>query len=179
MANNTRKKLSSKKATSAFANTCAYYAAKTNATSASATMRKVSLSTLATVLTAATCLGGQPILVSSNILLPPTTAAFAQEVRSADTTTPWLHTPNILEFQRYRFANSNGNTGSTADLGEYDNTTKKSDMYAHLEKNGSDQYLVFDVFFNNDGKSMVTHSTQHQYMWQIPYAIADLKGDGS
>ncbi|RFT34276.1 peptidase, partial [Bifidobacteriaceae bacterium NR019] len=179
MANNTRKKLSSKKATSAFANTCAYYAAKTNATSASATMRKVSLSTLATVLTAATCLGGQPILASSNILLPPTTAAFAQEVRSADTTTPWLHTPNILEFQRYRFANSNGNTGSTADLGEYDNTTKKSDMYAHLEKNGNDQYLVFDVFFNNDGKSMVTHSTQHQYMWQIPYAIADLKGDGS
>ncbi|WP_421784043.1 Rib/alpha-like domain-containing protein [Gardnerella sp. KA01001] len=179
MANNTRKKLSSKKATSAFANTCAYYAAKTNATSASATMRKVSLSTLATVLTAATCLGGQPILASSNILLPPTTAAFAQEVRSADTTTPWLHTPNILEFQRYRFANSNGNTGSTADLGEYDNTTKKSDMYAHLEKNGNDQYLVFDVFFNNDGKSMVTHSTQHQYMWQIPYAIADLNSNGS
>jgi len=179
MANNTRKKLSSKKATSAFANTCAYYAAKTNATSASATMRKVSLSTLATVLTAATCLGGQPILASSNILLPPTTAAFAQEVRSADTTTPWLHTPNILEFQRYRFANSNGNTGSTADLGEYDNTTKKSDMYAHLEKNGNDQYLVFDVFFNNDGKSMVTYSTQHQYMWQIPYAIADLNSNGS
>ncbi|WP_430515991.1 Rib/alpha-like domain-containing protein [Gardnerella swidsinskii] len=170
MANNNRKKHAREQVESSFKNV--------DSSSAYATMRKVSLSTLATVLTAATCLGGQPILASSNILLPPTTAAFAEEVRSAEPT-PWLQTPNILEFQRYRFVNGNGNTGSTADLGDYDNTTKKSDMYAHIEKNGNDQYLVFDVFFNNDGKSMLTHSTQHQYMWQIPYAIADLKSDGS
>lgn len=170
MANNTRKKHAREQVKRSFTNI--------DSASVSATIHKASLSTLATVLTAATCLGGQPILASSNILLPPTTAAFAQEVRSAEPT-PWLQTPNILEFQRYRFVNGNGNTGSTADLGDYDNTTKKSDMYAHIEKNGNDQYLVFDVFFNNDGKSMLTHSTQHQYMWQIPYAIADLKSDGS
>lgn len=170
MANNTRKKHAREQVKRSFTNI--------DSASVSATIHKASLSTLATVLTAATCLGGQPILASSNILLPPTTAAFAQEVRSAEPT-PWLQTPNILEFQRYRFVNGNGNTGSTADLGDYDNTTKKSDMYAHIEKNGNDQYLVFDVFFNNDGKSMLTYSTQHQYMWQIPYAIADLKSDGS
>ena len=141
------------------------------------TARKLSLSALTTVLTAATCLGGQPLLASSNILLPPTTAAFASQVRDAKNT-PWLHTPNILEFQRYRFVNSNGKTGSTADLGDYDNTTKKSDMYAHLEKSGNDQYLIFDVFFNNDGKSMVTHSSQHQYVWQIPFTVADLNNGG-
>lgn len=119
------------------------------------TARKLSLSALTTVLTAATCLGGQPLLASSNILLPPTTAAFASQVSDTNTT-PWLHTPNILEFQRYRFVNSNGTPGKIeADgLGDYDNTTKKSDMYAHLEKNGNDQYLIFDVFFNNDGKDM-------------------------
>ncbi|WP_032814978.1 Rib/alpha-like domain-containing protein, partial [Gardnerella vaginalis] len=146
-----------------------------NINAAYATMRKVSLSTLATVLTAATCLGGQPILASSNILLPPTTAAFAEEVRKNDPT-PWLHTPNILEFQRYRFANSNGTIGKIGPdgLGDYDNTTKKSDMYAHIEEHNGAKYLVFDVFFNNDGKSMLKASKQQQYVWQIPFAVADL-----
>lgn len=167
MANSNRKKHAREQVESSFKNV--------DSSSAYATMRKVSLSTLATVLTAATCLGGQPILASSNILLPPTTAAFAQEVRNADPT-PWLHTPNILEFQRYRFANSNGKIGQIGSdgLGDYDNTTKKSDMYAHLEKNGNDQYLVFDVFFNNDGKDMTGASKQQQYVWQIPFAVADL-----
>lgn len=167
MANNNRKKHAREQVESSFKNV--------DSSSAYATMRKVSLSTLATVLTAATCLGGQPILASSNILLPPTTAAFAQEVRNADTT-PWLHTPNILEFQRYRFANSNGKIGQIGSdgLGDYDNTTKKSDMYAHLEENNGAKYLVFDVFFNNDGKDMTGASKQQQYVWQIPFAVADL-----
>ncbi len=167
MANNTRKKHAHEQVESSFKNV--------DSSSTYATMRKVSLSTLATVLTAATCLGGQPILASSNILLPPTTAAFAQEVRNADPT-PWLHTPNILEFQRYRFANSNGTIGQIGSdgLGDYSNVTKKSDMYAHLEKNGNDQYLIFDVFFNNDGKDMTGASKQQQYVWQIPFTVADL-----
>ncbi len=169
MANNTRKKNTREQAEHSFTNI--------DSSSASTTLRKMSLSALATVLTAATCLGGQPILASSNILLPPTTAAFAAEVHKNDPT-PWLHKPNILEFQRYRFANSNGTTGSTAGLGDYDNTTKKSDMYAHLEKDGNDKYLIFDVFFNNDGKSMLTHSNQHQYVWQIPFTVADLNSNG-
>ncbi|RFT28933.1 peptidase, partial [Gardnerella vaginalis] len=167
MANSNRKKHAREQVESSFKNV--------DSSSAYATMRKVSLSTLATVLTAATCLGGQPILASSNILLPPTTAAFAQEVRNADTT-PWLHTPNILEFQRYRFANSNGTIGQIGSdgLGDYSNTTKKSDMYAHLEENNGAKYLVFDVFFNNDGKDMTGTSKQQQYVWQIPFAVADL-----
>ncbi len=169
MANNTRKKNTREQAERSFTNI--------DSSSASTTLRKMSLSALATVLTAATCLGGQPILASSNILLPPTTAAFAAEVHKNDPN-PWLHKPNILEFQRYRFANSNGTTGSTAGLGDYDNTTKKSDMYAHLEKDGNDKYLIFDVFFNNDGKSMLTHSNQHQYVWQIPFTVADLNSNG-
>ncbi|WP_458524065.1 Rib/alpha-like domain-containing protein [Gardnerella piotii] len=169
MVKSTRQKHARNQEYRSFANVSANFSAST--------ARKLSLSALTTVLTAATCLGGQPILASSNILLPPTTAAFAQEVRNADPT-PWLHTPNILEFQRYRFVNSNGKTGSTADLGDYDNTTKKSDMYAHVEENNGAKYLVFDVFFNNDGKSMVTHSSQHQYVWQIPFTVADLNNGG-
>lgn len=169
MAKNTRQKHARNQEYRSLVNVSADFSAST--------ARKLSLSALTTVLTAATCLGGQPLLASSNILLPPTTAAFASQVSDANTT-PWLHTPNILEFQRYRFVNSNGKTGSTADLGDYDNTTKKSDMYAHVEENNGAKYLVFDVFFNNDGKSMVTHSSQHQYVWQIPFTVADLNNGG-
>ncbi|WP_421778585.1 peptidase [Gardnerella sp. DNF01144] len=171
MAKNTRQKHARNQEYRSLVNVSADFSAST--------ARKLSLSALTTVLTAATCLGGQPILASSNILLPPTTAAFADQVRDANTT-PWLHTPNILEFQRYRFVNSNGKPGKIeADgLGDYDNTTKKSDMYAHLKKNGNDQYLVFDVFFNNDGKSMLKASKQQQYVWQIPFAVADLDNNG-
>ena len=171
MANNTRKKHAHEQVESSFKNV--------DSSSAYATMRKVSLSTLATVLTAATCLGGQPILASSNILLPPTTAAFAQEVRNADPT-PWLHTPNILEYQRYRYLNSKGEFGYVGDdkVGDWDKIISKTDMYAHVQGEGNNRYMVFDVFFNNDGKSMVSASTTQQYVWQIPYAIADLNNGG-
>lgn len=181
MANNTRKKHAREQVKRSFTNI--------DSASMSATMRKVSLSTLATVLTAATCLGGQPILASSNILLPPTTAAFAEEVRKNDPN-PWLHRPNILEYQRWRYQNSNGDAGyvnpneshDDYNKGDYNNLKNKTDMYAHVKKIGNDQYLVFDVFFNNDGKSMLTSSKKQQYVWLVPYAVADLdngryKGD--
>ena len=176
MANNTRKKHAREQVKRSFTNI--------DSASVAATMRKVSLSTLATVLTAATCLGGEPILASSNILLPPTTAAFAEEVRKDDPN-PWLHTPNILEYQRWRFQNSNGDAGYVSPddhLGNYDDLKNKTDMYAHVEETNGTKYLVFDVFFNNDGKSMLTSSKKQQYVWLVPYAVADLdngryKGD--
>lgn len=181
MANNNRKKHAREQVKRSFTNI--------DSASVAATMRKVSLSTLATVLTAATCLGGQPILASSNILLPPTTAAFAQEVRKNDPN-PWLHRPNILEYQRWRYQNSNGDAGyvnpneshDDYNKGDYDNLKNKTDMYARVEETNGTKYLVFDVFFNNDGKSMLTASKKQQYVWLVPYAVADLdngryKGD--
>ena len=169
MANNTRKKNTREQSERSFTNI--------DSSSASTTLRKMSLSALATVLTAATCLGGQPILASSNILLPPTTAAFAAEVRStSDDPNPWLHTPNILEYQRYRYQNSNGDAGYVGDdqIGDWDRIKNKSMMYAHIKESDGNKYLVFDVFFNNDGKSMLTSSKQQQYVWQVPFAVADL-----
>ncbi|RFT25767.1 hypothetical protein CG392_04680, partial [Gardnerella vaginalis] len=183
MAKNTRQKHARNQEYRSFANVSADFNAST--------ARKLSLSALTTVLTAATCLGGQPLLASSNILLPPTTAAFASQVRStSDDPTPWLHTPNILEYQRYRYQNSNGDAGyvntdenhDDYNKGNYDDLKNKTDMYAHVKTIGNDQYLVFDVFFNNDGKSMLTSSKKQQYVWLVPYAVADLnngayKGD--
>ena len=173
MAKNTRQKHARNQEYRSFANVSADFSAST--------ARKLSLSALTTVLTAATCLGGQPILASSNILLPPTTAAFASQVSSTDADpTPWLHTPNILEYQRYRYLNSKGEFGYVGDdqVGDWDRIINKTDMYAHVKDEGNNKYMVFDVFFNNDGKSMVSASTKHQYVWQIPYAIADLSNGG-
>lgn len=183
MVKSTRQKHARNQEYRSFANVSANFSAST--------ARKLSLSALTTVLTAATCLGGQPILASSNILLPPTTAAFADQVSSTDADpTPWLHTPNILEYQRYRYQNSNGDAGyvntdenhDDYNKGNYDDLKNKTDMYAHVKTIGNDQYLVFDVFFNNDGKSMLTSSKKQQYVWLVPYAVADLnngayKGD--
>ena len=171
MVKSTRQKHARNQEYRSFANVSADFSAST--------ARKLSLSALTTVLTAATCLGGQPILASSNILLPPTTAAFAQEVRNADPT-PWLHTPNILEYQRYRYSNSKGEFGYVGDdkVGDWDRIINKTDMYAHVQGEGNNKYMVFDVFFNNDGKSMISASKKHQYVWQIPYAIADLSNGG-
>lgn len=75
MAKNTRQKHARNQEYRSLVNVSADFSAST--------ARKLSLSALTTVLTAATCLGGQPLLASSNILLPPTTAAFASQVRDA------------------------------------------------------------------------------------------------
>ena len=92
----------------------------------------------------------------------------------------WLKKPNILELQRYRGVNDQGEkkpVGSD-NVGEWNDVTLKTDMYAHVEERNGSKYLVFDVFFNNDGQSMLKHSNQQQYVWQIPYQIADLNNGG-
>ncbi|WP_434785268.1 Ig-like domain-containing protein [Lactobacillus iners] len=92
----------------------------------------------------------------------------------------WLKKPNILELQRYRGVNDKGEkkpVGSD-NVGEWNDVTLKTDMYAHVEERNGSKYLVFDVFFNNDGRSMLKHSNQQQYVWQIPYQIADLNNGG-
>ncbi|EEW51908.1 Ig-like domain-containing protein [Lactobacillus iners] len=92
----------------------------------------------------------------------------------------WLKKPNILELQRYRGVNDQGKkkpVGSD-NVGEWNDVTLKTDMYAHVEERNGSKYLVFDVFFNNDGRSMLKHSNQQQYVWQIPYQIADLNNGG-
>ncbi len=92
----------------------------------------------------------------------------------------WLTKPNILELQRYRGVNDQGEkkpVGSD-NVGEWNDVTLKTDMYAHVEERNGSKYLVFDVFFNNDGRSMLKHSNQQQYVWQIPYQIADLNNGG-
>ena len=155
------------------------------------------LATTAALLTAATCLGGQPAMAApATTITKLTQAAPANKPangtgakyqdREADVVVNnpgWLKTPNILEFQRYRATNDENKDNKKINSNEhgsdeYNTLIKKTDMYAHIETIDGAKYLVFDVFFNNDAQSMVTASKRQWYIWQVPYQIAKLKSDG-
>ena len=153
------------------------------------------LATMAALLTAATCLGSQPAMAVPTNTIPTTTQDGV--VRRLTNSTgpvyqdreyvplgdkkPWLQYPNILEFRRLRGRNSNA-TEIKSDVEGSDSDWKavndKTAMYAHVETRDNSDYLVFDVFFNNNAKSMVDKSNKQWYLWQVPYAIADLDSNG-
>ena len=152
------------------------------------------LATMAALLTAATCLGSQPAMAVTTTAIPTTTQD--RVVRSLTSTVaesqnreyvpldekkPWLQHPNILEFRRVRGRNSDA-TEIKSDVEGSDTNWKavndKTAMYAHVETRDNSDYLVFDVFFNNNAKSMISKSDRQWYLWQVPYAIADLDSSG-
>ena len=153
------------------------------------------LATMAALLTAATCLGSQPAMAVTTPTI--TTTTYNATARSLTNSAvakyqdreyvplgekkPWLQHPNILEFRRLRGVNSNA-TEIKSDVEGSDNNWKavndKTAMYAHVETRGDSDYLIFDVFFNNNAKSMISKSDRQWYLWQVPYAIADLDSNG-
>jgi len=153
------------------------------------------LATTAALLTAATCLGGQPALAAqATTNVTPTQTAPAKKPTNGTVTKyqdreyvplgdkkPWLQHPNILEFRRLRGRNSDA-TEIKSDVEGSDTNWKavndKTAMYAHVETRDNSDYLVFDVFFNNNAKSMISKSDRQWYLWQVPYAIADLDSNG-
>ncbi|RIY16832.1 hypothetical protein CJI57_04480, partial [Bifidobacteriaceae bacterium WP012] len=152
------------------------------------------LATMAALLTAATCLGSQPAMAVTANTIPTTTQD--RVVRSLTSTVaesqnreyvplgekkPWLQHPNILEFRRVRGRNSDA-TEITSDNEGSDKNWKfvndKTAMYAHVETRDNSDYLIFDIFFNNNATSMISKSSKQWYLWQVPYAIADLDSNG-
>ena len=153
------------------------------------------LATMAALLTAATCLGSQPAMAVPTTTIPTTTQdrVVRSLKKAADPESqnreyvplgdkkPWLQHPNILEFRRLRGRNSDA-TEITSDEEGSDKNWKfvndRTAMYAHVETRDNSDYLIFDVFFNNNAESMVSKSNKQWYLWQVPYAIADLNSDG-
>ena len=153
------------------------------------------LATTAALLTAATCLGSQPAMaVTADAIITPSQDGVINNLMSGTATKyqdreyvplgdkkPWLQHPNILQFRRVRGRNSNA-TEIKSDVEGSDTNWKavndKTAMYAHVETRDNSDYLVFDVFFNNNAKSMISKSDRQWYLWQVPYAIADLGSDG-
>ena len=71
---------------------------------------------------------------------------------------------------------TNGGNGKKNDDPEF--TRNKTDIQAAYVKDSEGQWIVYDVFFNNDGKKMVDRSFQQHYYFQGPFNIMDLTSEG-
>ncbi|RIY20199.1 hypothetical protein CJI56_03085, partial [Gardnerella vaginalis] len=154
------------------------------------------LATMAALLTAATCLGSQPAMAvtARTPISTPTYTATAKRLTNGTGAVyqdreyvplgdkkPWLQYPNILEFRRLRGRNSDATEIKSDEEGSDNNwkfVNDRTAMYAHVETRDNSDYLIFDVFFNNNAESMVSKSNKQWYIWQVPYAIADLDQNG-
>ena len=94
--------------------------------------------------------------------------------RAATVSSKWNTQDNQLIYQRFRATDGSGNRIN-------DNrrfTENKVDMTARIEMNGGVKYVVYDIFFNNDGQSMVGLSKQQAYRFMLQPKILDLISSG-
>ena len=94
--------------------------------------------------------------------------------RAATVSSRWNTPDNLLIYQRFRATDGSGNRVNN----NRQFTENKVDMTAQIQMIEGHKYLVYDVFFNNDGKSMVGLSKQQLYNVILPPKILDLQPDG-
>ena len=95
--------------------------------------------------------------------------------RAASISPTWDSSDNLLIYQRFRA--SNGDRVVRNGLREY--TENKVDMFAKTTTIGGERYVVYDVFFNNDGTAMANLSRYQIYRLILPPQILDLNSDGT
>ncbi|MDU6293642.1 MAG: YSIRK-type signal peptide-containing protein, partial [Streptococcus mitis] len=95
--------------------------------------------------------------------------------RAATVSSQWTKQDNLLIYQRFRATDRDGNIRNN----DRQFTENKVDMTARTQMIDGQKYLVYDVFFNNDGRSMVGLSKQQLYNVLLPSKIIDLNSDGS
>ena len=95
-------------------------------------------------------------------------------VRAASISPRWDSSDNLLIYQRHRA--SDGSRVVRNGLREY--TEKKVDMFAKTTTINGERYVVYDVFFNNDGVSMAHLSRYQIYRLILPPQILDLTSEG-
>ncbi|MGT2724478.1 Rib/alpha-like domain-containing protein, partial [Streptococcus pseudopneumoniae] len=65
------------------------------------------------------------------------------------------------------------NKGQNTRNNDPDFTSDKTVIRANYQEDNEGKWMVYDVFFNNDGKRMTNHSYQQQYYFQAPFNIMD------
>ncbi|WP_415741791.1 YPDG domain-containing protein [Streptococcus pseudopneumoniae] len=63
------------------------------------------------------------------------------------------------------------NNGKNTRNNDEDFTRNKTVIRARYQEEGGQKWMVYDVFFNNDGRQMVERSYQQQYYFQAPFNI--------
>ena len=95
--------------------------------------------------------------------------------RAAAVSQTWTSEKNILSYQRFRVSDTNGDLqNANRQLAE-----SKVDMTARFETINGSKYVVYDVFFNNNGR--VIGGSTHQVMYKLILQpeILDLNSNGT
>ena len=95
--------------------------------------------------------------------------------RAATVSSTWTNQDNLLSYQRFRATDGNG----TVRNDDRRFTENKVDMTARIETIGGVKYAVYDIFFNNDGKSMANLSRYQTYRFILQPKILDLASSGA
>ena len=69
--------------------------------------------------------------------------------------------------------NMAGNNGRRTRNDEPEFTKNKTDIKAYYMEDREGKWIVYDVFFNNDGRKMTVNSYQQHYYFQAPFNIMD------
>ena len=94
--------------------------------------------------------------------------------RAATVSSQWTKQDNLLIYQRFHATDFYGNIRNN----DRQFTENKVDMTARTQMIDGQKYLVYDVFFNNDGRSMVGLVDNNYIMLFLPPKILDLESNG-
>ena len=95
--------------------------------------------------------------------------------RAATVSSQWTSEKNILSYQRFRATDGDGNTRNN----DRQFVENKVDMTARIETSGRSKYVVYDVFFNNDGVNIGNSALRQMYRLLLQPKILDLAGSGA
>ena len=83
---------------------------------------------------------------------------------------------NIKYFASVDSRDNNGNNTRNNDP-EY--TRNHTDIKAYYMQDSEGKWIVYDVFFNNNGRKITDNSYQEHYYFQAPFNIMDLNSNGT
>ena len=84
----------------------------------------------------------------------------------------------LADIRYYASVDPNQNGGRKTRNDEPELTRSKTDIKAYYVQDSEGKWIVYDVFFNNDGNKMTGLSKQQEYYFQGPFNIMDLTSDG-
>lgn len=77
----------------------------------------------------------------------------------------------LSDVRYFASVDPNTNSGKKTRNDDEDFTRDKTVIRANYKEENGQKWMVYDVFFNNDGKRMVKRSYQQQYYFQAPFNI--------
>ncbi|NIB64856.1 YSIRK-type signal peptide-containing protein, partial [Streptococcus pseudopneumoniae] len=91
--------------------------------------------------------------------------------RALESTPNTVNEGALSDVRYFASVDPSTNKGQKTRNDDPDFTRDKTVIRANYKEENGQKWMVYDVFFNNDGKRMVNHSYQQQYYFQAPFNI--------